>query len=422
MLNMRDMFEFARETGLPISGAGTLADGMMSQRMEIGDHYLYLDGLRRNRCWTLQQTIEAQEATDFSVDELEDFSNRYEDFKERINKYDFTDQLEIFYRALDRWHPPLTHLFVDECQDLSTLQWKIVNKLHGKIGTSVYAGDDKQAIYGFSGGDTQALIDLEGERIILEESYRLPKTILAYSESIASNIREKQPYTVSSRQEEGSVEYINNLFLLEEQMKEGTWFLLVRNRKMMSTFEVQLNKMGFLYLSDSANSLITEEVLHVIETWSQMIKGFTISGKDAKLIYSKYLRGKSVAHGFKKQLLLVEDDESLDRGTLRDQFGLLKTDEWYDSLSFSEALREALMLLKEKGELGSKPRIRVSTIHAVKGKEADNVVVLPDMSVLTHRAFQKNPDDEHRVFYVAVTRAKQNLYLHSPTENRHYPL
>ena len=422
MLHLRDMFEFARETGLPVSGAGTLADGTLSQRMELGDHYLYLDGLRRNRLWSFQQAVESQEITEFSEQELIDFSNRYNEFRQRINKYDFTDQLEIFHQNIDPWSPPITHLFVDECQDLSTLQWKIIDKLHRKVWTSVYAGDDKQAIYGFSGGDTQALINLEGERIVLRESYRLPKQVLAYSESIASNVKNKQPYTVTSNQREGSVDYVDNLYSLEEELKEGTWFLLVRNRKFMATFEIQLNQMGFLYLSDSKNSLITEEVLQVIEDWSQLIRGFSISGEKAKVLYSKYLRGKSVAHGFKKQLLLVDDNESLDRNTLQSQFGLLKTDEWYDTLSFSEALREALMALKEKGELGNKPRIRVATIHSVKGKEADNVVVLPDMSTLTHRSFQKEPDEEHRVFYVAVTRAKQKLYLHKPTEDKHYPL
>ena len=44
------------------------------------------------------------------------------------------------------------------------------------------------------------------------------------------------------------------------------------------------------------------------------------------------------------------------------------------------------------------------------------------MSGITYKGMLKDPDNEHRVFYVAATRAKQNLYLHTPVTTQFYKL
>ena len=60
---------------------------------------------------------------------------------------------------------------------------------------------------------------------------------------------------------------------------------------------------------------------------------------------------------------------------------------------------------------GDRPRVVVSTIHGSKGAEADHVVVLKDMAKRTHREMEQLVDDEVRVWYVAVTRAKRRLTI-----------
>jgi superfamily I DNA/RNA helicase len=68
------------------------------------------------------------------------------------------------------------------------------------------------------------------------------------------------------------------------------------------------------------------------------------------------------------------------------------------------------------------PRIQISTIHGSKGGEADNVLLLTDISPKTYASYQENEDDESRVFYVAATRAKQNLHIIMPRTGRYFQL
>jgi superfamily I DNA/RNA helicase len=59
----------------------------------------------------------------------------------------------------------------------------------------------------------------------------------------------------------------------------------------------------------------------------------------------------------------------------------------------------------------------------MKGGEDDNVVLLDDMGYLPHKNYmEKDPDDEHRVFYTAVTRTKHNLHIVQTDSKFRYPL
>ena len=71
-------------------------------------------------------------------------------------------------------------------------------------------------------------------------------------------------------------------------------------------------------------------------------------------------------------------------------------------------------LLSNGEKLSDKPRVFLSTIHSIKGGEEENVIVALDLAHKIRKALQRSQakrDEEHRVFYVAYTRAAQNLYL-----------
>ena len=76
-------------------------------------------------------------------------------------------------------------------------------------------------------------------------------------------------------------------------------------------------------------------------------------------------------------------------------------------------------LIARGEDLNREPRIKVSTFHAMKGGEDDNCVVY--LGSTWSCIETKYPDDEWRALYVAVTRAKENLYLlESDKKYRYY--
>ena len=80
--------------------------------------------------------------------------------------------------------------------------------------------------------------------------------------------------------------------------------------------------------------------------------------------------------------------------------------------------------MRSNGEqLNKTPRILLSTIHGVKGGESQNVVLLTDLSRNTQKGYERNPDDESRLFYVGATRTKEHLQIIEPKDVfKSYPI
>ena len=97
---------------------------------------------------------------------------------------------------------------------------------------------------------------------------------------------------------------------------------------------------------------------------------------------------------------------------------------WYKRLDKINPKRREyyIMLWKKSEDLTREPRIKISTVHGVKGGEADHVLLLTDVAPRTYREMHTLPDDEIRVFYVAVTRARKSLHIVQPNTNMHFEL
>jgi len=109
---------------------------------------------------------------------------------------------------------------------------------------------------------------------------------------------------------------------------------------------------------------------------------------------------------------------------LVNKYGLKTRAIWHQALDrISDEEKEYFLAALRQGEsLTGEPRIHISTIHGSKGGEAENVLLLTDMSPKTYNSFQENQDDEARVFYVAATRAKKNLHIIMPRTQRYFDL
>ena len=111
---------------------------------------------------------------------------------------------------------------------------------------------------------------------------------------------------------------------------------------------------------------------------------------------------------------------SVDLDQLRSDHGLRASGSW-ETLNFPDASKDYIRTILKNGDDLMKPaRIKVSTIHGVKGEEADNVVLYTDIEKIIYDAALKDSDPEHRLFFVGITRAKENLYLPQATGDYQY--
>ena len=143
-----------------------------------------------------------------------------------------------------------------------------------------------------------------------------------------------------------------------------------------------------------------------------MRKGEYILASQVREIYRLMTSGRGVDKAF-RSLKKVLDDKLLSMKDLLSSFGLLTTAIWHEAFDkITDKEKQYLIACLRRGEkLTKTPRIHISTIHGAKGSESDNVVVLTDIGQKSWLQMQQDPDDEIRVFYVALTRVKKNLHI-----------
>jgi hypothetical protein len=123
-------------------------------------------------------------------------------------------------------------------------------------------------------------------------------------------------------------------------------------------------------------------------------------------------------HVDKKSLLLLNKESFYSLEECKNKYGLKINYVWYDAFNNAPSKKVSyIRKMRQNGEqLNKKPRILLSTIHGVKGGEADNVVLLTDLSRQTLREYERVPDDVNRLFYVGATRTKEHLHIVEPKD------
>jgi DNA helicase-2/ATP-dependent DNA helicase PcrA len=195
--------------------------------------------------------------------------------------------------------------------------------------------------------------------------------------------------------------------------------ILARTNRMLYPIRDFLTSLN-LRFDSKINDLLPVSLLEAYRTWVRLNEGATVGAEEAKKIY-KYLTVKDdlVKHGYSTGKSLDAVDY-VDIDDLMMEHGLLVTGSW-EQLRIDDESKSYMKSLIDNGDdLLKNSRIKVSTIHGVKGEECDNVVLFTDLEKIIYDSALKNSDPEHRLFFVGVTRTKENLYIMRPTEEYNY--
>lgn len=382
--------ELSEILGIEITGASNLEDGAYG--MSTGDRYFFIENLARLTYRPLSELWAELADEELNWWELDRIARGYRHYKENRLLLDYTDMLQK--QLTEGFYPKLDVLVVDEAQDLSPIQWRIIEQIATNTDKAVYiAGDDDQAIYKWAGADVNYFIHLEGNVTELTESYRIPYEVHKVAMDLVNKIDKRRDKKFKSRTEAGQVHWHFDLDNVD--MGNGSWLLLARNGYMLRELEQHCERNGYSYAS-VWKSPLNSPALTAIKLWEHYRKHGEWTDKTIESV-ERYSSSSFESLKTQKQIW----HEALDKIPYRER-------EY-----FIAALRRGESLVKE-------PRIRVSTIHGVKGGEADNVLIMTDISYKTFQEMNRDTDNEHRVFYVAATRARQNLHIIMPRTNMSY--
>lgn len=419
MLQRQHYWQLGKLLGLRISGRVETDDDEFTH-VALGDKLMFLENLARVRKVTLEEQFSRVNDDDVTWDELERFADGLTQFKRETGLLDFTDLIVKFNEQ--RPCPQLGALIVDEAQDLSAVQWEMVELLSRASRRVYYAGDDDQAIYRWAGADVDSFINLQSDETrVLEKSYRLKSAVYDVATRLAERIKHRRPKEWHAKSDGGQVTF--HLTVESVDLSKGEWLLLARQNYKVRELAKHCLSNG-LPFTMNGNSPLTEGYVRHITNWRRLQTGLDVSGEEARDLYALMVPQRNYVseNGLFKRL---QHSRRVTQQTLQNDFGLVSGSlPWEEALPKIPAhLRNYYQLVIARGEsLVAPPRLRLSTIHGVKGGEAENVLLLTDISARTHDNLMTNPDDEHRVFYVAVTRAKEALHVVESSSPYAYPI
>jgi superfamily I DNA/RNA helicase len=287
-------------------------------------------------------------------------------------------------------------MFLDEAQDLSRARQALARKFLKPNGRMVIVGDERQAIYGFSGADSEALrsmIEQYSAKVFpLTVTWRCPKSVVALAQRIVPDIQ------AAPNAAEGAVAHIDQLPL--GLNKDDA--ILCRNTAPLVDMAYQLIRSGVACKVEGRD--IGEGLVTLANRW----KVKTISALLDRLSdYKEREIQKALAKDQESKAQAVEDKcntlSSICSACLADG----KTEK-LDVLAFISSLFAD----------GDKSVLTLATYHRSKGREWERVILVEHDARCPSKWAQKawQLEQEFNLAYVAFTRAKSKLLFYTPVE------
>jgi superfamily I DNA/RNA helicase len=422
------VIEFGVENGLELHGGLNSDDGTYTN-FYGDDLILFLENYSRITRMPLESILSNHDFLVPDTDRAWKVIKAMHQFKADQGLYDFTDMLEQFVKENDP--PRLDVLIVDEAQDLSELQWLMVDLLSRHAKRMYVAGDDDQTIYTWAGA-SEKFITLPGKVQILKNSFRVPYTVHQLANRVISQVQNRRNKAWNPRDAEGTVTTIEGISQLDPLLVASRdIMMLARTVKMLRRKYVPFCRAhGIPYRYFDHPSIKTTNA-RAIQAWNSVNSGYAIPAQDATYIYdllpseSHKTKKGLVKMGYKTRLYrLAEQPEPpvVNLQELRHDYGLLAEGPWNEVFTEIEEKDVTYIqrVLNNGFNITEKPKVHISTIHRVKGGQADTVVLMSDTAKAADKFFTTNQDEEARVFYTGITRTYEDLVLVQPDKKYHY--
>ncbi len=376
-------------------------------------------------------------------------------FKSDNGVVGFADMLErVANRSLV---PNVDYLVIDEFQDITTLQYSVYQEWRPHLERVLIAGDDDQVVYAWQGADPDLLLDTTVEEdVVLPNSYRLPSQILNVVSAEIRHISKRQEKDLNPRKEGGEVEAIESPSMLElarnvqhtVDKNEGDLMILFRARYQMFQFVDEFIDKGIPFSLLTDGRMWTDRVTDYVHAIEALDDGDPVTGLQARRL-ADMLQSSAFGTTDRETFydLLDEREEAADVEDVSEF--TIEADAISDRVPFLPSPASAGDMIRKvtsfqrtsidayfDGDYGGmdSSHVRVGTIHSAKGREADHVFVATDLTekVVEQMAatieepdevdgvdeFTKSTspvpvltDNERRVFYVGMSRARERLVV-----------
>ncbi len=427
---------------------------------------------------TKNQMLSASQYADLATNDSQKlFLKIYTEYERALKKagaLDFDDLLlqavkllKESPKVLVNWQNRLTHIFIDEWQDTNKIQYVLTRLLADKDKNITAVGDASQSIYSWRGADfkniTYLMRDFPGIKVInLEQNYRSTQNILSAANSVISKNKSHPILKLWTRNLPGEriklyrakngsdealfvVNEISSLVLSRYCFKDIA--VLYRTNAQSRVLEEALLRSGIPYvLVGGTRFYERKEIKDVLSFLRGLVNShdsvsYRRIKKMGKKRYEKFMEFK---REFKDKSLSTLD--FLDKVLQKTDYLSLYKKKTEGNLARLENIKELrsvatefpniydflekVALIEEGASQPEKPghndhgRMTLMTLHAAKGLEFPVVIIVGmEEGIFPHSRslFDINElEEERRLAYVGMTRAKELLYLSYATRRLYF--
>lgn len=373
------------------------------------EQFELLKSLMKNSAKKAQQAVERMSRIkNFLEDadgEVQETYEAYQAALKRHDAFDLDDLIKIPIEMLQnsetalKYQDIFKYIIVDEYQDINPAQFVLLRLLAGNSGNVCVVGDADQAIYAFRGADLENFLNFEEDFpgaawITLSENYRSSGIILNAADSLIRNNQKRIEKELVSTRETGQRVSVMSV---PDERAEGTAIVQEIEKRMGGTSHYQMtrNSSG---RSDPERAFRFSDFAVVFRTNAQakaLEDAFAASGIPYQIVGRRMNAQRKEIEETITYLQSLIHTSIVTKPDLTDakESKLLSTADFFDPRA------DAVTLM---------------TLHMAKGQEFPIVFITGCEDGLIPCTLMEagvDIEEERRLFYVGMTRAKNELFL-----------